>query len=138
MFFGEMLKEARIKQGFGLRKFADMIGMKPSEYSSIEHGYIKPPGNYDDRYWILGILDHLEFDKNDPMIMDLMTSWRQPFVMQKMAEVGFLSFTHHTDGTPFSEEELINLNKDFELTREEHNRKADEYNEKNNDKEEGK
>ena len=130
MFFGKQLKEVRLKQGFGLRKFADIIGTEPSRYSAIERGYVEPPGSPDDGVWICDVLEHLELEKYDPIMMNLMTSWREPFVMQYMPEVGFSSFVHHTDGTPFSEEELINLHKDFEATREEHNRKADEYNEK--------
>ncbi|KKM24082.1 hypothetical protein LCGC14_1608720 [marine sediment metagenome] len=130
MFFGEKLRKARLKQKFGLRRFADKIRMKPSAYSNVEHGYIKPPGTPDDCIWICDIIKHLELEKYDPAIMKLMISWGQPFIMQKMTEFGCPIFVHHEDGTPFSEEELSHLYKDFEVTREEHNRKAVKDNEK--------
>ena len=44
MFFGKKLKELRLnKAKVGLRKFADQIGMSPSELSDIEYGYVSPP-----------------------------------------------------------------------------------------------
>jgi len=65
------------------------------------------------------------------MIFKLMMSWSQPFIMQEMPEFGFPFFIHHSDGSSFSEDELICLHKNLEVTRKEHNRKAAEYNEKN-------
>lgn len=46
--FGQMLKEIRIEEAdVGLRAFARMIDMKPSNLSNIERGKIPPPANSD-------------------------------------------------------------------------------------------
>jgi len=44
--FGAMLKKLRVEEAdIGLRAFADLINMKPSNLSNIERGRIPPPAN---------------------------------------------------------------------------------------------
>lgn len=41
--FGNDLREARLREGFPLRRFAAMVGVSPSYISDIERGLVKPP-----------------------------------------------------------------------------------------------
>ncbi|GBE06449.1 MAG TPA: XRE family transcriptional regulator [Nitrospirae bacterium] len=41
--FGGFLKEKRLTKNFGLREFAKILGMKPSNYCSIESDSLSPP-----------------------------------------------------------------------------------------------
>lgn len=62
--FGRMLKRLRLEETcIGLRAFADLINMKPSNLSNIERGRIPPPAS---RPAISRICDALGLPSEDP------------------------------------------------------------------------
>jgi transcriptional regulator with XRE-family HTH domain len=62
--FGGLLKRIRVQEAdIGLRAFADLINMKPSNLSNIERGRIPPPAG---RKAIETICDALGLPSNDP------------------------------------------------------------------------
>src|SRR5262245_12734891 len=56
MPFGEVLRTLRLRAGFGLRRFADLIDMKPSNLSAIENGQRLAPRDKDKLQTIAGVL----------------------------------------------------------------------------------
>ena len=67
--FGWMLKKIRIEEsGIGLRAFADLINMKPSNLSNIERGRIPPPAS---RKAIDAICNALGLASDDPKRTEL-------------------------------------------------------------------
>ncbi len=61
--FGGVLKKLRIEAGIGLRAFADLINMRPSNLSNIERDRISPPAG---RKAIDKICDALGLPEQDP------------------------------------------------------------------------
>jgi len=127
MFFGQLLKDLRLhKAGMGLRKFADTIKMPPSELSDIEQGYAPPS---DDMEWFWAIVYALGLDSDAMMQLQLRRLIEEPFVMQKMPENVLPSvLIHNAEGVPLSVEKRKELAEWLNQRAVEHNKKADEYN----------
>ena len=43
MHWGEFVREKRLSLGYGLRRFAELVGMLPSNYNHMEKGRMSPP-----------------------------------------------------------------------------------------------
>lgn len=61
--FGILLRDLRIKAGYGLRSFAKKIKMKPSNLSFIENGRTSPPRDHETLKMIAAALG---LKKNSP------------------------------------------------------------------------
>ncbi len=67
--FGKMLKKLRLEEArIGLRAFADLINMKPSNLSNLERDRIPPPAN---KKAIDTISDALGLAREDPRTHEL-------------------------------------------------------------------
>jgi len=150
MFFGQKLRELRLNshggQGKGIRSFAREIGMRPSKYSDMEEGYIPPPSDEDEAgIELIGeIISALEINNNMPEQIEFFAALREPFIMQKMPECGFIfhatkitgddevgeEITDHGDykTRPATSDECIEITDYINDRAKEHNQKADEYN----------
>jgi transcriptional regulator with XRE-family HTH domain len=128
MYFGKRLKELRLNRAKkGLREFSDEMGMRPSEYSDIERGYKEPPK---DSEWIFKVISALGVQEELTTQVELLNSWHEPFVMQKMPEYFMPSFVCTSSGVPLSEEKMTEFIDWMGEKVKEHNKKADEYNSK--------
>ena len=127
MFFGKKLREVRLKSKLGLRKFAEKLKIPTSELSSLEHGYIDPRGDE-----ILLVLIVLALDKlDDAGYQELVKLYHEPFVMKKMPKFDVPFHITKIDGSCATPEEIQNLTDYVNSISEEHNQKADKYNEEN-------
>lgn len=58
--FGVVLKRLRLKRGVGMRRFAEMIDMQPSNLSALEHGRRSAPSDVDTLHGIADALALVE------------------------------------------------------------------------------
>ena len=71
MHWGEFMRKKRLDSGFGLRQFASLVGILPSNYNHMEKGRMSPP---QDKARLDQIAEVLEFDsgsKDYHTLMDL-------------------------------------------------------------------
>ena len=107
--FGSFLKTLRLKAGFGLRRFADLIEMPASNLSAIEHGRRTMP---DDKLVlaaeVLGLSKGTS-DWND--FFDLCsTSGQVPADVQEIVNKGFIPALLRTiDNVQLNEKDIQNL-----------------------------
>ena len=105
MTFGSMLKEIRINYAMiGLRRFANLINMKPSQYCDIEHNRCKPPST--DK--IESICDTLGLYKDDKQ-RDELIRLSKSYKPSKRRKLGFPIFAHDTDGKLITGKKLEDL-----------------------------
>lgn len=140
MIFGKKLKEIRLKYAeMGLRKFSEEIGMKASELSNIERGHAPYPDDeiFGKMHYACGVIINDDWS-------ELVRLRKQPFVMQKMeegiifhatkriqeGEDGYTSKEDDYNTRSATPKERIGIMEWLNNRVREHNKKADEYNEK--------
>jgi transcriptional regulator with XRE-family HTH domain len=104
MYFGQELKKIRLKYGYGLRRFADLIKIKASMLSNIERGIVQPPIDEDFIYKI-----HFELLMQEDELLLLQKLQKQNNIFYRKREIGFPMFVQTTDGKPMSEEKYMEL-----------------------------
>lgn len=112
--FGSYLKESRLKAGFGLRRFANLIEMKASNLCDIEHGRRRMP-----KERLEATADVLGLEKGS-------SDWEQffelartrgelPADVQEMAERRFMPALLRTiDNVKLSDDDLKRLIEDIQ------------------------
>jgi len=120
MHFGRHLLKRRLKAGYGLRRFADILSIPPSKLSKIERGFIPMPRDAD-------VLTNLRECLGDEDYKFLIKEMRKPFKMQKK-EAGIPIIFK-----PLPEGKYKALVEDLRRDAREHNKKADEFNSLEND-----
>jgi len=107
--FGSFLKTLRLKAGFGLRRFADLIEMPASNLSAIEHNRRSMPG---DKLVLAAEVLGLEKGTKDwDDFFDLCsTSGQIPEDVQRIVNKGFIPALLRTiDNVQLSDKDIQNL-----------------------------
>ena len=112
--FGSYLKELRLKAGFGLRRFANLIEMKASNLCDIEHGRRRMP-----KERLESIADVLGLEKGtsdwEHFFELARTRGELPADVQQMAERRFMPALLRTiDNVKLSDDDIENLIDDIQ------------------------
>ena len=112
--FGSYLKELRLKAGFGLRRFANLIEMKASNLCDIEHGRRRMP-----KERLESIADVLGLEKGssdwEHFFELARTRGELPADVHEMAERRFMPALLRTiDNVKLSDDELKRLIEDIQ------------------------
>jgi len=112
--FGNFLKSLRLKAGFGLRRFADLIEMPASNLSAIEHGRRSMPS---DKSVLTAEMLGLEKGTDDwDNFFDLCsTSDQVPADVQRIVNKGFIPALLRTiDNVRLNDKDIQNLIKEIQ------------------------
>jgi transcriptional regulator with XRE-family HTH domain len=123
LFFGKKLKELRLSLNINMRDFSKEINIKPSELSKIEMGYCSLNNNL-----FLKIEDFLNTKVKIEDLQILSDLYKEPFVMQKMTECGYINHVTKSDGSVATPKECKDVSDAINKYAREHNLKAEVYN----------
>jgi transcriptional regulator with XRE-family HTH domain len=93
--FGNFLRKKRLEAGYGLRAFAMVIDMQPSNLSNIERGKIPPPQDSERLEQIARALDIEENSGDWARLFDLAVAHKEGAVPADVAE-----YAAKTEGVP--------------------------------------
>lgn len=71
MNWGEFVRKERLNAGHGLRRFAELIGILPSNYNHMEKGRMSPPQSKERLDQIAEVLDIEQGSRDYHTLMDL-------------------------------------------------------------------
>ena len=118
--FGQLLRKLRIeKANIGLRRFAELVELQPSNLSNIEQAKIPPPAN---RKTIECICDTLGLSESDPLrskLFDLAAQCKSNRIPADVADIirqnaGVPVLVRTVDNKQLSEKKLKELAKYIE------------------------
>ena len=115
--FGAILRDLRLRANLGLRRFAELIGIKPSNLSDIENGRRNPPSDPDKLREIAGTLGLAEDSEEWRRLFDAATMKRDPQAARRpsMRPTGSLSSLLRTiDNLQLEDEDISRLIADIE------------------------
>ena len=113
MNWGDFVREKRLSAGYGLRQFASLVGILPSNYNNMEKGRMSPPQGNDRLDQIADVLGMEAGSEDYHMLMDLAVAGKDklPADVEKYAKENELVpiLLRTLENQKLSEEELREL-----------------------------